>query len=84
VRFPKKVRPHTLCRTSVFASSRFCGSCSAFGAFGAPNDEALFFILRWARCSFHKKCLGTRYAELLFLYTVGSVGHVVHSGAYGR
>jgi hypothetical protein len=27
--------------------------------------------------SFHKKCAGTHYAELVFLHLVGSVGHVV-------
>jgi hypothetical protein len=40
-------------------------------------------MLRWARCNFHNKHAGTRYAELVFLHPVRSVGHVVHFGALG-
>jgi hypothetical protein len=51
------------------------------GAFRVQNIDALFFMLRWARCGFHKKHTGTRYAELVFLHLVGSVGHVLDSDA---
>jgi hypothetical protein len=42
-----------------------------------------FFILGWDRYGLQKKGAGTRYAELVFLYPVGSAGHVVHSSAFG-
>jgi hypothetical protein len=45
--------------------------------------STLFFILWWARCGSHKRCAGTRYAELVFLYPARFGGHIACSGASG-
>jgi hypothetical protein len=38
----------------------------------ARNVNALFFMLKWARCGLHKKSVGTHYAELVFLHPMVS------------
>jgi hypothetical protein len=40
-------------------------------------------MLGWDRYGFDRKSDGTRYAKILFLHPMGSVGHVVHSSALG-
>jgi hypothetical protein len=44
----------------------YAGHVVHSGASGARNVDALFFmlVLDWYR--FHKKCIGTRYAKLVF------------------
>jgi hypothetical protein len=59
------------------------GHVAHFGASGARNIVAIFFMLWWDRCSFHKKCIGTSYVELVLLHRVGYARHVVHYGASG-
>jgi hypothetical protein len=38
-------------------------------------------MLWWDRYRFDNMRTGTHYAELIFLHPVGSVGHIVQSGA---
>jgi hypothetical protein len=51
------------------------------GASGEQNVDVLFLMLRRDWYGFHQKHTRTHYAELAFLHSVGSMGHVVHSGA---
>jgi hypothetical protein len=52
-------------------------------ASGTQNDKALFCMVGWDRCDFHKKHSRRRYVEHVFLHPVGYAGHIVHSGASG-
>jgi hypothetical protein len=80
VQIPQKVCQEMLRRTCVFASCAIYGSR---GASGTPNNDALFFVLRWDRYGFHEKHARTHYTELVFLHPMGSMGRVVHYGANG-
>jgi hypothetical protein len=47
------------------------------------NVDALFFLLRFARCNFHKNHTRTSYAKLVFLHLLGYADNIVHSSASG-
>jgi hypothetical protein len=51
------------------------------GVSGTQNGDTLFFMLEWYRCRLNKKCAESCYTKLVFLLTMGSVHHVVHSSA---
>jgi hypothetical protein len=72
-----------LCRTCVLASDAICGSRSAFRCIQGTKHRCTIFNAWVDRYRFHKKRAVIGYAELVFLHLVGSVGHVVRSGASG-
>jgi hypothetical protein len=53
------------------------------GPYGPSEINTLFFMLEWDRYALDKRCVRTRYAELVFFHLVGSAGHVLHSDASG-
>jgi hypothetical protein len=51
--------------------------------FGVQDVDSLFFMIGWDRYGFAKKRTETRYTEVMFLHSMGSPCHVVHSTAFG-
>jgi hypothetical protein len=78
-----KTRRHTIRRTCVLHPVVSAGNVVHSCVLGAPNFDALFFVLGQDWNGFHKKHVRKSYIELLFLHPLGYVGHLVHSGASG-
>jgi hypothetical protein len=55
-----------LCRTCVFPTSGSAGHVVHFDASRARNVIVLFFMFGWDRYRLYKKCVETRYTELVF------------------
>jgi hypothetical protein len=66
VRFPKKWVGTSYVEIVFLHSIRWVGHIVHFGASGARNVDALFFMLVWDRYIFHKKRIRTCYVKLVF------------------
>jgi hypothetical protein len=67
---PQKSAPSHITPNLCFASGGFYGSHSALRCVRVTKHRASFFLVRRDRYGFHKKCTGTRYADLVFLHPV--------------
>jgi hypothetical protein len=78
---PQKVCLDTLRQTCVFAYGGICRSRSAFQCIRGAKRRCTIFVLGLDPYRFHKMSARRCYAELVFLHPVGSMAHLVHSGA---
>jgi hypothetical protein len=77
----QKTLQDTLHQNCGFASDWIYGSRSIFRCIRGVNRQHTIFHARVGLVRIRQKRALTPYAELMFLHPVGSVGHVVHSGA---
>jgi hypothetical protein len=68
-------------QTCDFASGVICGSCRVFRSVRGAKYRSTIFHVRVGPIRIQQNRVGTRYAELVFLYLLGPMGHVVLSEA---